>query len=497
MAYKCPLCLKELSVDDKLIRYCYKCDQADFVKGNAESLKINLKCKKPFCKANGLVEEGIYFAHLVCEKSNPFWNGEKLNVPDNAKIDGIEITLPFPKGEPSFKHWQINLLSKTINSKVEAKISKTTNSNGEVKTVVETKKVSEVAEMWFPSVLLRAMEEKRTGKKLGQIVALIGTKKAGKTILALQALDEEGYTNPSLSEKIEIEDYIYCTRLGGVAIQPIFELLRLRNFMWANRPFYVPPPTIRETVNFYAAFFSPTKTTLQKKEAAEEAAKSSSIEQAKGVWGKVVSLWEYLTGAPKDSKKPFYFTLALYDVAGEAVEKEVEQIEKIKNSVDKIALVIDATDLIEIKGDEKGILAEHRRGLKKLKELGDKPFCVVLTKTDLFAQYLKTHPAFNYEVEQNRQGFYNGNQTVIKDLLENWKQTVATNSSPANRPINLLNFLSDLISLDNQTPIFMVETRNLPTDAEEMIDAQPFSLGLDTFVCWCLEIGRDEIIETN
>ena len=33
MAYKCPLCLEELNVNDKLIRYCYQCDRADFVKG--------------------------------------------------------------------------------------------------------------------------------------------------------------------------------------------------------------------------------------------------------------------------------------------------------------------------------------------------------------------------------------------------------------------------------------------------------------------------------
>ena len=255
MAYKCPLCLEELNVNDKLIRYCYQCDRADFVKGNAENLGNNLKCKKSSCPANGLVEDGVYFAHLKCEKSNPFWNTTEngLVIPDTAKIDGIEMTLPFLRGEQSFKHWQINLLNKTINSKAIAKSES------------ETKKVSEVEEMWFPGVLLQTMQEKRIGRKLGQIVALIGTKKAGKTILALQTLDEEGYTNPTLGEKIEIEDYIYCTRLGGVAIQPIFELLRLRNFMWANRPFFVPPPTNRETVNFYVAFLTGQKRLYKKK----------------------------------------------------------------------------------------------------------------------------------------------------------------------------------------------------------------------------------------
>lgn len=206
---------------------------------------------------------------------------------------------------------------------------------------------------------------------------------------------------------------------------------------------------------------------------------------------------QYLTAPPNTSKKSFYFTLALYDVDGEAVEKEVEQIERIKNRVDKIALVIDAMDLLEVKTNEKGILAEHRRGLKRLKELGGKPFCVILTKTDLFTQYLKNNPAFNAKVLQNWEDFFKGDQTAIKGLLQYWKQIVTENPISADSQKNLLNFLSELISLENQTPIFMLATKNLPTDAEKMVEVQPFSYGLDTFVCWCLEIKREEIIETS
>lgn len=489
MAYKCPLCLKELGVTDKLIRYCYQCDLADFVKGNAENLGNSLKCKKANCKTHGQIEAGVYFAHLNCEKSNPFWNGNTLNIPDNAAIDGIEITLPFSKGDKSFKHWQINLLNKTVNSGAVAKSSN------------EKQNISEVNEMWFPALLLKSSQERRAGKKTGQGVALIGTKKAGKTILALQVLDEEGYVSPNLNEKIEIEDYLYCTRLEGVTIQPIFELLRLRSAMWANRPFYVPPPTVRETVNFYTVFYSPTKAALEKKQTTETNGKSDLIgqavdftEKANSFWEKIVAKFKEIVGAPGNSKKPFRFALSLYDVAGENFEKEVEQIEQIKSGVDKIALVIDAADLVE-NSETQGFLAEHRRALKKLKDIGNKPYCVVLTKTDLFVKYLETIPYFNYEIGENRQQIYQGNQTIIKELLENWRKTIAANADSENRPTNLLNFLNDLVALDAQNPVFMVETRNLPTDAEQMVEKQPFSMGIDNFVCWCLEIEREEIIE--
>jgi GTPase SAR1 family protein len=485
MAYKCPLCLNELKVQDELIRYCYMCDRADFVKGSPEVLRNNLKCKKSLCKTHGQIKKGVYFVHLNCEKPNPFWNGQKLNVPDNAKIDGTEITLPFDdffeddKGAfKSFKHWQIDLLSKTINSKAVAK-----NSNG-------TKAVSEIREMWFPAVLLKATDEKRLNKKLGQIVALVGTKGAGKTFLALQALDKEGYINPRSNSRIEIDDYIYSDRRVTVTIQPIFELLRLRSFMQANRSFPPLQATVRETLNFYAAFFSPTQKGLQKKEKPEQ---NQSAEQPKSLADRFWELVKKAFALPQSSKKPFYFTLALCDVAGEDVEKEVEQIDIIKNGANKIALVIDATDFIEIKVEEKGILADHLLGLRKLKDEG-KPFCVVLTKMDLFAQYLKTHPAFNFEFEKSLDSFYSGNQAVIKESLKKWRETVALNSS-VKTPINLLNLLNEIILLNQDSPIFPVETQNLPTDPNAIINDPPFSRGIDTFVCWCLEIERSDIVE--
>ena len=494
MAYKCPLCLNELSAKDELIRYCYQCDRADFVKGAAESLRSNLKCRKTKCKSHGQIEEGVYFAHLNCPKPNPFWNGHKLNIPDIARIDGKELTLPFNDNVPdpdnsfkSFKHWQINLLSRTVNSKSQAV------------NATKTRNVSEIEEMWFPSELLRSTNEKRAGRKHGQIVALVGTRQAGKTFLALQILDREGYLQPDSVAKLEIEDYIYSHRRARGTIEPIFELLRLRYFMRSNQPFPPLQGTVRETLNFYSAFFSPTKKALQKNENGEAAKQTpepppqnTAMEIASRLWEKFKKILDLAFAPPK---KYFYYTLALCDAAGEDVQKEVEQIEVIKNGADKIALVIDATDL-EIKPEEKGILAEHVAGLKKLREKTNKPFCVVLTKMDLFAQYLKSYTAFNFEVEQNRERFYQGDQTVIKELLKNWRAVVKSDQS-AQTPINLLNLLNEIILLNPGNPVFTVETQNLPTDPNAVIKNQPVSRGIDTFVCWCLEIGRDDIIEEN
>jgi len=487
MGYKCPLCLNELTVQDTLIRYCYQCDRADFVKVTSESLRSNLKCKKSSCPSHGQIEEGVYFVHLECEKPNPFWNGQQLSIPSNTKIDGSEITVPFGDANNSynsFKHWQIKVFTQTIVSTARA-----VNGN-------EPQNVSAISEMWFPAELLKATGEKRMGKKIGQIVALVGTKGAGKTFLALQTLDKEGYLHPTnFNARMEkIEDFIYSHNEESTTIQPIFILLRLRYLMFANIPFPALQPTPRTTLNFYTAFFSPTQKAIKQGEKQEN--QPELPEQTTGwwKWNNIKNSVKEAFASPSSSKKPFYYTLALCDVAGEDVKQEVKQIDAIKKGVDKIALVIDAMEL-EGKIEREKMLSEHITGLEKLiRNKKNKPFCIVLTKMDLFAQHLDDKMSFNYNIKQNNQNFYGGNQAVIKDLLGKWRENVLAENS--GQPlINLLRLLNEMVLLGEESPIFMVETTNLPTDPNAIVELQPLSRGIDRFVCWCLEIEPSDIIE--
>jgi hypothetical protein len=487
MAYKCPLCLKRLTAKDKLIRYCYQCDMAKLITAQPESIAQNSKCSKNNCKSNNKIEQGIYFAHKGCEKANPFWNGSVLNIPENTELDGIEITLPFEKGEPKFKHWQIKLLSRMIESKARIEMPTQKKQRNNKRSV----KVSSVKRMWFPGLLLRATYEKRPdkNKRFGQIVALIGSRKAGKTILALQALDNEGYVSYTANERIQLQDYIYSKRREDLRIQPIFEILRLRSLMKENRPFYQPPATARFNTNLYTSFFTPTVKAFQTNE-------SLGKSPSENLLNRIVNWIKWAFGTTETTEIPFLFTLALYDVAGEDVQKETVQIEEVKNSADKIALVVDMTDLLVSKinaGDDN--LAGHLQALKHLKDETGKPFCVILTKVDLFFAQCNLN-AQSADTNLLKQTYFIGNQFAVKSLLESWKQYVLTLTTETEL-LNLIGFLDEMFSLDSGNPIFMVETKNLSDTEEEEIKNQPVSKGLDTFVCWALEIERDEIITTK
>jgi GTPase SAR1 family protein len=489
MAYKCPLCLKQLTAKDKLIRYCYQCDTAKLITAQPESIAQNSRCSKNNCKSNNKIEQGIYFAHKGCKKANPFWNGSALNVPENTRLDGIEITLPSEKGESKFKHWQINLLSRMIESK--ARIEMPTQNKQPNKIILSKMySVKDVKEMWFPGLLLRATYEKRPdkNKRFGQIVALIGSRNAGKTILALQALDNEGYVSYAENEQIRLQDYIYSNRREAIGIQPIFEILRLRSLMKENRPFYQPPPTTRFNANLYASFFTPTSKAFQTNE-------SLGKSPSENLLNRIVNWIKWAFGTTETTEIPFLFTLALYDVAGEDVQKEVVQIEEVKNSADKIALVVDMTDLLVSKIKANDNLADHLRALRHLKDETEKPFCVILTKVDLFFAQCNLN-AKSADTNLLKQTYFIGNQVAAKSLLESWKQHVLTLTTET-EPLNLYGFLDELLSLDSGNPIFMVETKNLSDTEQEEIKNQPVSKGLDTFVCWALEIERDEIITTK
>lgn len=485
MSYRCPLCLKELR-NEKLVRYCYTCNQAMEISGNTESLARNLRCQKRGCPSNQRIVEGVYLYHLGCRAANPLWKRNapdnendlsgKLEVPVDDDLDGKSYTI---SGKASFTHWQIGVLGRTARHQVAA-----------LDGAVPQKSASQLSEMWFPSMLLRMTAEKRphfSNKKIGQIVGLVGIKNAGKTILALQALDREGYVTTNSNREIRIEDYIYSFPKSGIVIQPFFELLQLRSLMRTNKPFEMPTGTLRASTNLYTVFFHPTKLALRKKEKApESAAKPSWLQQAKKLWDEGLGILP--------AAETFLFTLALYDIAGEDYERRVELVQELENKVDKIALVIDATDLIAGNpGGEKN-LADCIECLDLLKRR-EKPFCVVLTKMDaFFKQALAKEPKIANVINPVYEAFYRGDQTKIKGFLKNWRDlSLLFKIKP--HPHNQENFLKMLTSADGDFPIFLVETVNLPPPPEKQVSEQPITFGLDTFVCWCLEVEAEEIIE--
>ncbi|HEX9960725.1 MAG TPA: hypothetical protein VGB00_07330, partial [Pyrinomonadaceae bacterium] len=254
---------------------------------------------------------------------------------------------------------------------------------------------------------------------------------------------------------------------------------------------------LRASTNLYTVFFHPTRLALRKKEKPPE---ETGDGQPENWWKRIKKIWEEGVGI-LPAAETFLFTLALYDIAGEDYERRVELVQDLENKVDKIALVIDATDLIPGKSDGEDNLADCDGYLNLLKDQ-NKPFCVVLTKTDeFFKRAVKKEPKVAEVLTQMRNEFFLGNQSEIKSFLKKWRQaSMFFKTSP--HPHNLDKVLK--ILSEAEFPIFLIETVNLPSQNDESIDVsppkklvteQPVTFGLDTVVCWCLEVEVGEIIE--
>jgi hypothetical protein len=522
--YRCPLCLKELSSRDNLLRYCHACNEVSSFKFSAENVKNLVKCKNPNCSSDGKIAEGVYLSHQKCKALNPFWKTDKFEIPDS--LVGEQVTLNFDKiGLQTFIHWENKMLGrisrigeKSATDDDENKTEGISESPTPEESIPNASESSDTTQlkgksvrwMFFPNLLLRATGEINPDneKRFGRLVALAGVPGAGKTILAFQALTRRGYLQPRSEDKIEIEDFIYSFPKEA-AVQSIFELLYIKSLMRDNQPFTEPESTVTKSNNLYTIFIKPTEKVFEKKNSLPEPILPENIEgkvepDAEGVISRIWNfikrnarrMYEAYNRGPQTKKeiaKPFWFTLALYDVAGEDDNIIETNIETNENSVDKVALVIDATDFI--KREEDSNLARTVRRLNRLRQ-NSKPFCVVLTKMDLFIKNFENPDLFLPDGMLDNKRSYYSNQAEIKKFLVDFKQFCEKIES-GSYPHNLSDLLSALISLKgSENPIFLLENTNLTDTPNAEVKQMPVSIGLDAFVCWCLEIERDDIIES-
>ncbi|MGI8783251.1 MAG: hypothetical protein ACR2L2_06330 [Acidobacteriota bacterium] len=462
MSYKCPLCLKTLTDSDELQRYCtshldktatIQCLPENFVFFESE-LSSTIFCPISRCPANAQIEFGVFLRHVGCKSENPFWveADSVVKVPGNPQ--GIVVPYELDLGGEKKKtvnvqHWEIGML----------------------------RRVPSTREMWFPLLLLRATAEEHKGKRFGQLVELAGSKGVGKTVLALQAMDLQGYEGKS-RRTVTVNDYIYSRRPEGAQDNPLLSILYLRGLMRRNESGIFPPTgTRRLPGDLKAVFFSPPSS--NPKETTEPTGRKPGGVLAR-IRAEIDQIREPTNSSAGDS---FRYTVGFYDTAGEAHEEE--DLMPDLAAVDKIAILISAPEILSNSGKGQSVST----ALQRLKRADEQNVlnrcCLVLTQFDQAMESLDEGSRTTVgEIAEDLKRAMPDSSAEAKSFLQQW---LKKHPAPNHRELE-----AHLQRIDH---VFFLWTEDLPTSTAQPTGQirQPRSFGLARFICWCLEIGWEEI----
>ncbi|MCA1592090.1 MAG: hypothetical protein LC754_05455 [Acidobacteria bacterium] len=444
-------------------------------------------CTERECGCDDSVEEGVFLRHVNCKMRNPFWDesaGEVI-VPGNPDTSRAAFPLEFGSGKAQqvwVQHWQL----------------------GALRTVPKNE-----PEMWFPLMLLRATAEKNGKGRMGRLVELAGARESGKTVLAVQAMNHHGYVPAkNTTDSVELDNYIFSRNSGNLSFSVFLETLHLNTLLRRNaKEIFLPRATINEPGHLKATFIRPAPNSRATLAAGQE--KSDGRLRAAGSW--LYSLLRQLTGEIRvaagqviRSGRPFWYTLVLYDTAGEASENE--DLMPDLAAVDRVAVVVNAAEIFGVGPgkSEKSIEVAVQR-IAKAKKRGQ-PCDLILTQMDRLKPAEKHTPGQTENILDLDAAAKDEARVCLSD--EDWRKVVEIandlNDDRRKESQALLTKWLDARpdenkvllrkSLKNVKQIFFVWTENLPPQhepAEQL--AQPCSYGLAKFVCRCLDIKWENI----
>jgi hypothetical protein len=496
--------------DQQLRRFCFNIRHTpqhalgENISGAPQTLSSELRCPIAGCQANNLVNGGVFFSHLGCEATNPFWDPSKNRI---VLPSGEGETMPYTDGGGSqvLQHWQIAML----------------------RALGDHKKLPALAyqrEMWFPAMLLRAMSETVPGqpkRRIGQLVELCGSTGAGKTVLAMQAMHEQGYYDLLEQDSffLRLENFLYCRTAEGSADSPLLPLLCLAGRLEraGGESLFLPEGTQEKIGDLKAVFFRPVLPPAPEETAPAAPAQTTGrpsgqtwretiLASAKKAAGEV--LQDFVGKSPQESNgdaplpendAPYYYTLIFYDTAGETHKKAAQALDPdtnilgwIETAVDKVAVVLDATEIFELPGPDGQVSTETLiRAVARLKRIEERnlPYCFVVTKLDLLLETLSREgqtPPLEIGRNQLESFIKDYQQQHAKEAQGLLKQWLALSPGFNHRKLREYLTLSD-------ARVFFVKNLHLPTRvAGESVQevepsvSSPQSFGLTAFVSWCL-----------
>lgn len=472
MAYKCPLCLEELADRDRLVRFCSRHRTFAEFTGNEFELEEKIFCPEHRCDANNSIGiPGVFLCHVGCDGQSPFWVGNKVQIDgDDESITFATINKNGKEEDVPFKHWQVAML----------------------KAVLAAGDKGNRKEMWFPHLLLMAMAEDLKG--INSRVALAGSTKVGKTVIALQAMDQKGYFPPDVTNKnVVLIDYIFSRQHKGAAANPrthpMVATLRIRDQMNKGKD-WTAIQTVRAMGDLKAVFLSPSGSRKKAKRGARQNYPSNArtdpgvIRKLRwGIGGFLSKFGSEMKLAVKEiffaSRPQTRYTLLFYDIPGEAVENEdLLMLDKIEDSVNKIAVVINGAEIFDLPGESE---VSIHTAVQRINQIKQKSLncCLVVTQLDRVINMLSEEDGeMVREIAEDHDGNPQYYDEQARQLLVRWL---------SERPTDGKNALKRCLLESMVERAFFVWTADMPD--------RPHSYGLAKFICWCLNIDWKKIVQ--
>ncbi len=464
MSYKCPLCLIELTEGSELVRACLDHPNINpfriTLHDDEEGLPDDVYCSGGDGRCNNSIYPGVFLRHVGCQAHNPWWDAttQTVNIPGSDSTTTYQFDTAEGPQNIRVTHWEIGMM----------------------------RIIPAAQEMWFPLMLLRATKEtlnNQSGQRIGRLVELAGSTQVGKTILAMQSMEYEGYVaeEHGLGRHLEVKDFMFSRLPPGrtAATNPLLGNLYLSNLMRLNkRGLYRFPATYKLPGDVKAAFIKPASTdrsSLLFVSTGSESWQSRIGEIAKNVVDILKGIKEVFW-APRPPG--FWYTVILYDIAGEAFILGDPTTDAIERAVDKVAVLVDATEIFDFDKDGDSVaIANEQIGKAAARGL---PHCLIVTKVDLIMEKLSPEDQLN--VKKFAEDLSCDYEEESRELLRSWlsRGTVDANIRQLKNRI------------DNVDRVFLIWTDNLPTSSDQgtvqTSSVQPRSYGLARFICWCLEI---------
>jgi len=423
-----------------------------------EGLPDTVYCSGGNGGCNNSIYPGVFLRHVGCHAHNPYWDGRTVNIPGTDSTTTYQFATPEGQKNILVTHWEIGMM----------------------------RTIPAAQEMWFPLMLLRATSEtlnNQSGKRIGVLVELAGSAQVGKTILAMQSMEYEGYVaeDNGQGRHIEVKDFMFSRLPPGrtAATNPLLANLYLSSLMRLNKKgLHGFAPTLKLPGDVKAAFIQPASSGGRKLPL-----DSTGSEPRKSRIGAIAKIVIDILIGIKDifwshRSSGFWYTVILYDIAGEAFIVGDPTTDAIERAVDKVAVLVDATEIFNFQGDGDSVaMANEQIGKAAARNL---PHCLVVTKVDLVMQMLL--PEDQVKVKKFAEDLSGEYKEETRELLKKW---LSQGTADAN--IRQLNN-----RIDKVDRVFLIWTENLPTSNEQgtvqTSSEQPRSYGLARFICWCLEI---------
>ncbi|HEY9285112.1 MAG TPA: hypothetical protein VIP46_16790 [Pyrinomonadaceae bacterium] len=512
MSYRCPLCLKPLNERHELTRHCTLHPERDETFDcQPHLLPYKIFCPDADCESPDQIAEGVFLRHAGCEEHNPFWDGRRVDVPGDAHQSRVEFSTDFGTGDfqPIFvQHWLLGRLRNLPGDRPE---------------------------MWFPLMLLRATGERNGSSRVGRFIELAGARNAGKTILAVQALNPHGYAGGF----VDLNDFSFSRRVGeitGYGFRWYVETLHLSSLLSRGvTEIFLPQGTPHGTRNLKVAFFKPAgfggidarPSGRGWQERARRVARVAWHGSKRFLKEDVHASFAEIFGS--QGFRPYWHTLAFYDKAGEVFEHD----DVATDTLDKVAVVVNAAEIFGLDADAKAVRQQAATAVLELDEeptespeegkarqpaeshLSEKSIEVAVQRLRKAAERKQVCYLVVTQLDRARRQIGEADWGQVVDLADDlsavgrdrgslrkaWTKLFPARSSEARALLE--KWLSTHPSgnrrqlkerLKDVEEIFFVWTENLPgsyTPARQ--EALPRSHGLAKFICRCLDVEWGQI----